>query len=87
MQIVGYCVHGKKQYVAFSEDGEKPDRFKITDGFHDRLVNGRNAEKYKDYQWVGKQDINLKKIISRLRGARPWHPLLKLLRKEGTAWA
>lgn len=82
MQIVGYCVHGNKQYVAFNEDDERPDRFKITDGFHDRPVNESNVSKYKNYRWVNKKDINLKKIMSRLRGARPWHPLLKLLRKE-----
>lgn len=31
---------------------------------------------------VRKEDIDLEKIISRIRGARPWHPLLDLLRKE-----
>lgn len=85
MQIVGYCVHGNKEYVAFNEDDERPDRFKITDGFHDRPVNEKNVSKYKDYKWVDKNDIDLKKIISRLRGTRPWHPLLKILRKENVA--
>ncbi len=85
MKIVGYCIHGNKQYVAFNEDGERLERFKITDGFHDKLVNERNVGKYKDYRWVDKQEVNLKKIISRLRGARPWHPLLGLLRKESAA--
>lgn len=82
MQIVGYCVHGNKEYVAFNEDEKRPDRFKITDGFHDRPVNEKNVGKYKDYLWVNKQDIDLKKIIGRLRGTRPWHPLLRILRKE-----
>ncbi len=81
MQIVGYCVHGNKQYVAFKENG-CPGKFKITDGFHDRTVNERNTDKYKDYCFVDKQEIDLEKIISRMRGARPWHPLLRLLRKE-----
>ena len=79
MQIVGYCVHGSKQYVAFRDEKERQGRFKITDGFHDREVD------YEDYKWVERQDIDLKKIISRMRGARPWHPLLKLLRKESIA--
>ena len=47
MQIVGYYVHGNKEYVAFNEDEAHPNRFKITDGFHDRPVNERNAGKYK----------------------------------------
>ena len=85
MKIVGYCIHGNKQYVAFNEDEKRPERFKITDGFHDRPVNERNAGKYQGYQKVGREDIDLEKIISRMRGARPWHPLLKLLRKERTA--
>lgn len=85
MQIVGYWVHGNKEYVAFSEDNNRPDRFKITDGFHDRLVNERNAGKYKDYRQVEKKDIDLQKIVDRMRGTRPWHPLLRLLKKEVAA--
>lgn len=82
MEIVGYYIHGAKEYVAFRDDEKNPARFKITDGFHDRLVNERNAGKY---QKVRKEDIDLEKIVSRMRGARPWHPLLKLLKKEGAA--
>lgn len=81
MKIVGYFIHGNKQYVAFSEDTERSG-FKITDGFHDRFVNEKNRSKYMDYCQVDKTDVDLKRILSRLRGARPWHPLLKLLRKE-----
>lgn len=29
-----------------------------------------------------KSECDLKKIIGRIRGTRPWHPLLKLLQKE-----
>lgn len=82
MEIVGYYIHGAKEYVAFRENGRNPAIFKITDGFHDRSVNTRNAEKYQGYRKVKKEDINLEKIISRMRGSRPWHPLLDLLRKE-----
>lgn len=85
MQIVGYWVYGNKEYVAFSEDNNRPDRFKITDGFHDRPVNERNAGKYKDYRQVEKKDIDLQKIVDRMRGTRPWHPLLRLLKKEVAA--
>ncbi len=48
MQIVGYCVHGNKQYVAFKDENERQGRFNITNGFHDRPVNERNAGKYED---------------------------------------
>ena len=85
MEIVGYYIHGAKEYVAFSDGEKNPARFKITDGFHDRPVNERNAGKYQGYQKVGREDIDLEKIISRMRGARPWHPLLELLRKEAVA--
>ena len=85
MQIVGYCVHGNKQYVAFNENDARMGRLKITDGFHDRPVNEESVGKYQNYRWVDKQEVDLKKIIRRLRGARPWHPLLELLRKESVA--
>lgn len=38
MEIVGYYIHGAKEYVAFSDGEKNPARFKITDGFHDRPV-------------------------------------------------
>lgn len=82
MKIIGYCVHGSKQFVAFTENEGEPEKFKVTDGFHDKVVNKRNKEKYDSYTWVGKEDIDLDKIICRLRGARPWHPLLTALKKK-----
>jgi len=84
MEIAGYYIHGSKEYVAFSDGKKNSAGFKITDGFHDRTVNERNAGKYQGYRKAKKEDIDLEKIISRMRGARPWHPLLKLLRKEVT---
>jgi hypothetical protein len=83
MEIIGYYIHGNKEYVAFKDvDDERPDRFKITDGFHDRPVNERNRHKYKEYKQVKKKDIDLHKIIGRMKGTRPWHPLLDALKKE-----
>lgn len=83
MQILGYCIKGKKQYIAFREGREQEKHFKITDGFHDKLVceSKGNCQ----YCWVDQKEIDLKKIIRRLHGTRPWHPLLKLLRKEKEA--
>lgn len=85
MRIVGYCTNGSKQYVAFQETDDILDQFKITDGFHDKLVGKTNEEKFNTFQWTDKQDIDLKRIMKRMRGTRPWHPLLKLLRKEAVA--
>lgn len=82
MVIVGYYAHGNKHYVAFKDETDAKDRFMITDGFHDRQVNERNAGKYKGYAKIEKSQYDLKKIIGRIRGTRPWHPLLKVLQKE-----
>lgn len=54
----------------------------ITDGFHDRPVTERNQGKYEGYVKIDKTECNIKKIIGRIRGTRPWHPLLRLLQKE-----
>ncbi len=83
MKIVGYYIHGNKEYVAFRETKSKKG-YKITDGFHDRSVNERNKEKYAGYKPV--ERIDLQKIIDRMRGTRPWHPLLEILRKEAAGY-
>lgn len=31
---------------------------------------------------IRKEEIDLRKVVKRMRGARPWHPLLQALRKE-----
>ena len=82
MMIIGYCVCRNRQYVVFGHARLYPDGLKITDGFHDRLIREGNVERYRDYRWVDRKEVDLKKIIDRLRGTRPWHPLLELLRKE-----
>jgi len=82
MVIVGYYAHGNKHYVAFKDETDAKDRFMITDGFHDRPVTERNQGKYEGYVKIDKAECNIKKIIGRIRGTRPWHPLLRLLQKE-----
>lgn len=82
MVIVGYYAHGNKHYVAFKDETDAKDRFMITDGFHDRPVTERNQGKYEGYVKIDKTECNIKKIIGRIRGTRPWHPLLRLLQKE-----
>lgn len=71
-----------KHYVAFKDETDAKDRFMITDGFHDRPVTERNQGKYEGYVKIDKAECNIKKIIGRIRGTRPWHPLLRLLQKE-----
>ncbi len=82
MEIVGYYIYGNKGYVAFQDGKENQDAFKITDGFHDKPLYGEDTGKCQGYCKARKEDIDLDKIISRMRGTRPWHPLLDLLRKE-----
>lgn len=82
MVIVGYYAHGNKHYVAFKDEADTKGRFMITDGFHDRPVTERNQGKYEGYVKIDKAECNIKKIIGRIRGTRPWHPLLRLLQKE-----
>lgn len=78
MEITGYFKSkGGKQYVAFKE--KKTGTEFITDGFHDKKKTGDYMRAY--YQEVKQEEIDLQKITSRMRGARPWHPLLKELRK------
>lgn len=87
MRIVGYCICGSKRYVVFKEGGKYPGKLKITDGFHDKLADEKDIGKNRDYQWIDRKDVCLEKIISRMRGTRPWHPLLDPLRKEIRVWA
>lgn len=83
MKIVGYFKRGCQDYVAFIQEDKFPFEIKVTDGFHDNgMTPGGDVSNLKNYREVEKSDINLKKIISRMRGTRPWHPLLEVLRKE-----
>ena len=80
MEITGYFKSrgkGNKQYVAFKEsDGTEF----ITDGFHDKKKSRDYMRAY--FQEAKQEEVDILKIISRMRGTRPWHPLLELLRKE-----
>lgn len=83
MKIVGYCMNGAKQCIAYVDRDCGTGSIKVTDGFHDKILQ-MNSAKAEKLQWVEKSDINLERIVKRIRGARPWHPLLKILRKELT---
>lgn len=81
MKIIGYCLNGTKQCVAYVDRDCGIDSIKVTDGFHDKVLR-KDSAKARKLQWVKKSDVNLEKIVKRIRGARPWHPLLGTLRKE-----
>lgn len=66
----------------FASDEEETQRVEI-------VRNGKLAFAFsirplgsEEYDKIEKSECDLKKIIGRIRGARPWHPLLKLLQKE-----
>lgn len=81
MRYIGCCVLEGKEYVTFEDKHCRPGEFKMTDGFRDKLMKW-NSERLVGASFVTREDVNFERIVKRLRGARPWHPLLKELRKE-----
>lgn len=79
VSIRGYVKQNGKGVVAFSK-GDRQDVLYVTDGFKDKKLEQDDM-----FEFVDKSDVNLKKIVERMRGARPWHPLLKKLRRELSA--
>ena len=71
--IVGYCILNGKKWVMFEDKQCAAGEVKLTDGFKDKLIRW-NSDKL--------EEIDLRKVVKRMRGARPWHPLLQALRKE-----
>lgn len=57
------------------------EQVKLTDGFKDKLIRW-NSDKLIGMESISKEEIDLRKVVKRMRGARPWHPLLQALRKE-----
>ncbi len=80
MKIVGYYkTMGGKGYVAFQE--RNGGGIVLTDGFHDKRK--RSIEYIQAYyNEVSSESVDVKKITERMKGTRPWHPLLRLLQKE-----
>lgn len=79
VNIRGYVKHNGKGVVAFAK-GDRQDVLYVTDGFKDKELTEKDM-----IEFVDKSQVNLKKIIERMRGARPWHPLLGKLRNELSA--
>lgn len=81
MKIIGYCILEGKKYVMFEDKSCGVEEFKLTDGFHDKIMKW-NSNKIIGIKTVSKEDVDLNRITKRMRGTRKWHPLLPLLREE-----
>lgn len=83
MRIVGYFKTASgKGYIAFQE--KEGEGISLTDGFHDK--EKKPIEYIRAYyKEVPKEEVNVKKIVNRMRSTRGWHPLLRIMRKEVSA--
>ena len=79
--IVGYCILNGKKWGMFKDKQCASGEVKLTDGFKDKLVR-RDSDKLAEMESISKEEVDLKKIVHRMRGTRSWHPLLPALRKE-----
>lgn len=70
-----------KKWVMFEDKQCAAGEVKLTDGFKDKLIRW-NSDKLIGMESISKEEIDLRKVVKRMRGARPWHPLLQTLRKE-----
>lgn len=81
MKIIGYCTLEGKEYVIFEDKRCDCGEFKLTDGFHDKTMKWI-SERTAGINVLLKEEINLKRIVKRMRSTRGWHPLLPLLKEE-----
>ena len=79
--IVGYCILNGKKWVMFEDKQCAVGEVKLTDGFKDKLIR-RDSDKLTEMESISKEEVDLEKIVRRMRGTRSWHPLLPVLRKE-----
>ena len=79
--IVGYCIINGKKWIMFEDKQCAPGEVKLTDGFKDKRIRW-DSDKLIGIKTIDKEDIDLRKIAKRMRGARPWHPLIQELRQE-----
>ena len=84
-EYVSCCVLNGKEYVVFKDEHCGLGELKITDGFHDKTVKIGDKQKMIGAVFVGPEDINIKRIVKRMRGTRRWHPLLQVLREAKIA--
>lgn len=70
-ELIGFAKDKGKDVIVFKQHNVT----KVTDGFHDREI-GSN-----EYKRLKMNDTNIRpdKMIKRLRGTRPWHPVLEAI--------
>lgn len=72
-EFIGFAKINGKDAIVFKQH----NTMKITDGFHDRELNDIERSKLR----MNDTSIRPDKLIKRLRGTRPWHPVLKAIDK------
>lgn len=68
--IVGYCILNGKKWVMFEDKQCAAGEVKLTDGFKDKLIRW-NSDKLIGMESISKEEIDLRKVVKRMRGARP----------------
>ena len=67
--IVGYCILNGKKWVMFEDKQCAAGEVKLTDGFKDKLIRW-NSDKLIGMESISKEEIDLRKVVKRMRGAR-----------------
>lgn len=70
-EFIGFAKVKGKDMIIFKQH----DVMKVTDGFHDRALGEDERKKLR----LNDTSIRPDKLIKRLRGTRPWHPVLKAI--------
>lgn len=70
-EFLGFARVKGKDMIVFKQH----DVTKVTDGFHDRDIAEEEYKKLRMNDTRTRPD----KLIKRLRGTRPWHPVLKAI--------
>lgn len=70
-KVIGFAKLKGKDVIIFEQNGKQ----KYTDGFHDKNL-GENDKKHLR---LNDTEVRPDKLIKRLRGTRPWHPVLSAL--------
>lgn len=70
-EFIGFAKINGKDVVVFKQH----DVVKVTDGFHDRELNDKERERIR----LNDSSIRPDKLIKKIRGTRPWHPVLKAI--------
>jgi len=70
-EFIGFAKVNGKDMIIFKQH----DVTKVTDGFHDRELGEDDRRKLR----LNDTSVRPDKLIKKLRGTRPWHPVLKAI--------